>query len=78
MTTSNSTVKTRKRHHCRVCGEGIAVGETCIRRTGFDCDGPWTIHMHPECEALTKVWDSMDWESISPGECKRPSRIITT
>lgn len=73
MTTTDETVKTRKKHQCRVCGQMILKGETVIRRAGFDSDGPWTIHMHKECEALTKDWDSMDWENISPGESKRPN-----
>jgi hypothetical protein len=29
--------------------------------------------MHSECEALTKGWDSMDWECIGPGDVKRPN-----
>lgn len=53
MTTTDDTVKTRKNHECRVCGEIAPAGETMIRRAGFDNDGPWTIHMHPECERLT-------------------------
>lgn len=77
MTTTDDTVKTRKKHECRVCGEIIPAGETVVRRAGFDCDGPWTIHMHPECERLTKDWDSMDWESIGPGELKRPNSVIS-
>ncbi|NDB77447.1 MAG: hypothetical protein EB141_17700 [Verrucomicrobia bacterium] len=77
MTTTDDTVKTRKKHECRVCGEIIPAGEAVIRRAGFDSDGPWAIHMHPECERLTKDWDSMDWESIGPGEVKRPNRYST-
>jgi hypothetical protein len=72
MTTLDRISKTRKQQSCRVCGEVIAPLEIVVRRSGFDSDGPWTIHMHPECEKLTQNWDSADWESISPGELKRP------
>lgn len=72
MTTEDFTVKTRKAHCCRLCGEAINTGESCIRRAGFDGDGPWTIHMHPECEVQTKDWDDGDWESAGIGEIKRP------
>lgn len=72
MTGRDTTVKTRKPHECRLCGEKIGPGEVAICRSGFDGDGPWTIYLHPECEPLTKEWDQMDWESFSPGEFKRP------
>lgn len=75
--TSEKTVKCRKRHRCRVCDESFQIGETAIRRSGFDdCSGPWTIHMHPECEVLTREWAYEDWEIISPGEYKRPPRTV--
>jgi hypothetical protein len=66
-------VKTRTWHECRVCGETIPTGATAIRRTGFNCDGPWTIHMHEECEPLTNDWDPSDWEIIAPGDIERPA-----
>lgn len=75
MTTSNSVVKTRKRHECRGCGENIPAGETVVCRTGVDGDGWWTIYMHPECEIITREWDSLDWECSAPGEFKRPNKV---
>lgn len=70
--TSDKIVKTRNKHECRVCGEIAPAGENMVRRSGFDCDGPWTIHMHQECEKLTEDWDDGDWESICPGDVERP------
>ena len=67
-------ITARKPHECRACGETIAAGNLCIRRSGFDTFGPWTIHMHPECEPLTRDWDPTDWETYSPGEVKRPGK----
>lgn len=70
---SNQTVKCRKKHQCRYCGQRLNIGETAIARSGADNDGMWRIYFHPECEPLTHEWDQVDWETISPGEYKRPT-----
>jgi hypothetical protein len=42
-----------------------------LRRTGVDEDaGIVSEAMHPECEAQTKGWDEMDWETFSPGDLR--------
>lgn len=64
--------RTRKPQVCRVCGEMIKAGAQVWRRTGFDSDGPWTVHLHPECEQLTLKWELEDWEIYGPGDHKRP------
>lgn len=71
---SDKLVKTRKRHRCRLCNEFIEIGEQAIARNGFESgEGPWTIHMHPECEPFSREWDCYDWEENEPGIIERPT-----
>lgn len=70
--TYGTVKKTRKPHHCRYCGETIPTGSSCYRASGFTLDGAWVIHMHHECEPMTREWDSADWEDIPPGSYERP------
>lgn len=69
----------RTRHQCRICGTWIEIKEPCCRWRGFDSDGPFTSHAHPECYQLTldMRWDSGDWETHSPGDFERPKKEET-
>jgi hypothetical protein len=58
----DTTPRARKPHLCLLCGETILEGERHVARRGIDRDGPLTMRMHTECEALTKNWDAFDWE----------------
>lgn len=68
-------VRARKPHECWLCCEPIEVGAVYCRRAGISEDGPLTMHMHPECEAETRDWDWMDWETFSQGDMDRPSAV---
>lgn len=59
--------KARTEYRCDLCGQRIRRRAKHIVRTGFD-DGPVTMRMHAVCEAATRDWDLMDWET-----CDRPS-----
>lgn len=65
--------KARKAYRCRVCNEVISIGEAHIARTGVD-DGFITFRFHAECEELSSYWDTGDWETIEPGDIKRPNK----
>jgi hypothetical protein len=44
------TLKTRTKHRCEWCGEGIEAGTECFHYKG-KFDGDWQDwYMHPECE----------------------------
>lgn len=61
-------MKARKSHQCILCCGQIPAGAEYVRREGVD-DGEFiTMKMHVECEALTRDWDYMDWETFSPGD----------
>jgi len=63
----------RKDHRCRLCNELILKGEPCERWTWLvNGIGFGTSHAHPECFAITKNWDSGDWEATSSGDIERP------
>lgn len=67
----------RKPHKCRLCGQRIEVGESCLRWSGLTPgEGYFTSHAHPECyaETVKYKWDSGDWECSLPGDMERPSR----
>jgi hypothetical protein len=75
----NNLSKTRKVHHCRLCGEKIEKGEFCKIWSGVEQgEGWWTSHAHPECYEYTIVnkWDSLDWECNPPGSIERPTKTI--
>jgi hypothetical protein len=68
---SDTTQRARRRYGCALCGTPIEIGETYIRRFGY-ADGEASVtQMHPECEAETRDWDAMDWETCS-GDMERP------
>lgn len=69
----------RKKHQCRICGQQIEVKEPCCRWRGFDSDGPFTSHAHPECYRVTiaEKWREGDWETFSPGDMDRPPKDDT-
>ena len=67
----DSDATARKDHRCLLCGQKIAKGTKYTRRTGFGEDGPVTMRMHTECEAETRDWDEMDWETFD-GDFERP------
>lgn len=68
-----NTIQPRKDHRCRYCNEVTPKGESCVVASGFDCDGPYRVYFHSECYPMTKDWHQEDWETVSPGEYKRPS-----
>jgi hypothetical protein len=71
--------KSRKPHRCYLCGKEIPKGASYLRRTGIDDDaGLLSIAMHPECESVTRTWDEMDWEHLSPGDFPLDSEEFTT
>lgn len=71
---SDRTTRAAKRHRCFFCNQRIEVGEKYERRTGANSDGPWTMHMHPECrdEVQRQKWDEGDYECFEPGDFTRP------
>jgi hypothetical protein len=72
----DKAVVARKSHRCWYCGESIAVGEHYLYRCGTNYGDFWTMHAHPECDAIIpKDWDEGDWECAEPGSYKRPEVI---
>ncbi len=57
---SKNGIKARKPHDCCLCGERINAGDTQDTRTGVNEDGPWTMHMHPECQAYEQHPGTVD------------------
>ncbi len=69
---SNETPVARKSHQCFLCFGTIELGERHVKRSGV-ADGSFvTSRFHIECEAQTKDWDEMDWESCTAGSLPRP------
>ena len=67
----NHVGKVRKPHPCRVCGERIATGESCMIYRGINEDGPYTIYFHDECWTGSRDWTEDEWESCGPGDVTR-------
>lgn len=60
-----TVTKSRKRHQCILCFEGIPTGSTYVRRVGkadYDSGPPHTMHMHPECVQ----YEQSDQEPVDP------------
>lgn len=67
----------RKRHVCVLCGQHILPGTQYLTRFGYDDDGPIRSCMHIDCEALTRDWDYMDWETHMTGDGEWPDHTVT-
>lgn len=61
----------RKRHQCFLCSGEISPGDNYVER--FGCRGRFvvTMRMHQECEAVTRDWHPMDWETFLQGDFQR-------
>ena len=64
---SESVHKSRRDRLCCLCSCPIRAGRTYVKRFGFNDGEAVSMAMHPECEAMTREWDEMDWETFSPG-----------
>jgi len=65
---SDRVAKPRKFHRCRVCYEGIAVGEAChVYRGVARGEGFYTIYFHLECWEYSRDWEEQDWETCPGG-----------
>lgn len=71
----SKTVKSKKKHRCVFCGQGIAVNESYIRSTGV-YEGDFYSHAsHPECEKQFQEDAKKDGDyEIDPYGYPRPEK----
>lgn len=60
--------KSKAIRQCDLCCEMIQPDEERVKRFGIDAGEFVRMDMHVACEALTRGWDAMDWETFSPGD----------
>lgn len=73
---SKDGVKAKKRHQCCFCFEMIEVGEVYNYRAGAEGGDFWTMHMHPECDALADAtFTRDDYYDLSDKSFDRPKPI---
>lgn len=76
---SSNTGKARKSHQCRVCGEQIKPGESCVIYRGVEPgEGFYTLHFHQICWDYSRDWEDQDWETFGPGAVSRKEIEIET
>ena len=68
----DATPKIRKQRQCMLCCRPIEAGSKAIYRVGVRDGDLMSDYMHVACEAVTRDWDWMDWETFSPGDGEWP------
>lgn len=76
---THKKIKTRKRHHCRVCYDLFDIGEECISYRGIEQgEGFYTIYFHYLCWEYSRDWDELMWETMCPGAISRKEILEET
>jgi hypothetical protein len=66
--------RSRKRHRCTWCAEGIEVGQPYHSYRWVSDGDAGTVHMHPECySAMEQAAKDDPWGTWSPGDFARGS-----
>jgi hypothetical protein len=71
--------KPSKFHKCRLCGSLIERKTECCQWSNVESGEGWgTWYTHPECyqATLDQKWDEGDWECMSPGDMRRPTKDL--